>query len=233
MKKKTTDEFIKQSNDVHGNKYDYSIVEYKGTHHKIKIICSIHGIFQQTPNHHLRNTGCPLCGNIKTRTPIEKFIKKSKDIHGNKYDYSLVKYKDSHTKIKIICKKHGIFEQRPYSHLSNAGCPKCKQSKGEKTINNKLTNLNIDFVNQKIFKDCKNIRYLPFDFYLPDYNMCIEYDGRQHYQHIEYFGDKNNFIYTKHNDKIKTNYCKDNNIDLLRIRYDENIEEKLNSILEV
>ena len=79
----------------------------------------------------------------------------------------------------------------------------------------------------KRFKQCKNKRQLPFDFYLPDYNICIEFDGRQHYKSIEYFGGEKHLEYVQYNDKIKTEYCLNNNINLIRIKYDENINKKL------
>jgi very-short-patch-repair endonuclease len=96
-------------------------------------------------------------------------------------------------------------------------------SRGEIIIQNYLMDHNIKYENQKKFKDCKNIFPLPFDFYLPDYNMCIEFDGEQHFKQIHNW----RFEQTLKNDIIKTNFCKNNNIDLLRIKYDENIIDRL------
>jgi len=124
--KLTTEKFIKKAKAVHGNKYDYSLVEYKNAKTKVKIVCRVHGSFKQTPHGHLKGYGCPECGGSK-RLTTEKFIKKAKAVHGNKYDYSLVEYKNTYTKVKIICPIHGIFEQTPGSHLNGCGCPKCKQ----------------------------------------------------------------------------------------------------------
>lgn len=125
----TTEEFIQKSIKIHENKYDYSLVEYKKSTKKIKIICQIHGIFEQTPNSHLScrkiGSGCPLCNKGGNQLTLEKFIKKAIKKHGDKYDYSLVDYKNTKIKIKIICPKHGEFLQTPNGHLCGNGCSKC------------------------------------------------------------------------------------------------------------
>ncbi len=220
--------FIKRAKSIHYDRYDYSLVFYNGFDEKVKIICPEHGIFEQTPNKHIgkNNRGCPKCNggiNIDTQT----FIDRSRKIHGNKYDYSLVEYINSSTKVKIICKKHGIFEQKPRHHIYGCGCTKCLESNGEKKISIYLDNKYIKYKRQQVFDDCKNIRKLQFDFYLPEYNTCIEYDGEQHYKSIEYFGGVKSFKLRQKRDMIKNDYCKNNNIKLLRIKYDENIENKL------
>jgi len=228
----TITEFIEKAKQIHGDKYDYSLVDYKNNRTKIKIICPKHGIFEQTPNSHLsKKTGCPICSKNKKLNSIE-FIEKAKQIHGDKYDYSLVDYINNRIKIKIICSEHGVFEQRPNSHLSKkTGCPICKSSKGEIEIINYLIKNNIIFESESIILNCKSINVLPFDFYLPEYNIYIEYDGIQHFKPINYFGGKKAFIELKKRDKIKSKYCHDNNIKLIRISYIDNIEEKLKSLL--
>lgn len=111
MYKLTTFEFIKKAKKIYGDKYDYSLVEYNGIYNKIKIICPIHGIFEQIPKSHLKYE-CQKCGHIKTRNSkfltTEKFIIKAKKIHGDKYDYSLANYISAKTPVKIICPIHGI-----------------------------------------------------------------------------------------------------------------------------
>ncbi|MDR0675740.1 MAG: hypothetical protein LBF97_01715 [Elusimicrobiota bacterium] len=222
--------FIQKAKEVHGDKYDYSLVEYINSETKIKIICPIHGVFEQTPHLHIRGSGCRKCYNKKISKRLskttEQFIKQAKEVHGDKYDYSLVEYKDERNKIKIICKKHGVFEQQPIVHLiQKCGCPICNESKGEKEVFNILLEKNINFIIQHKFEDCKNKRKLPFDFYLPEHNMCIEYQGIQHYK--PKFG-LDEFNKTILRDKIKKEYCEKNNIKLIEIRYNENIKEKLN-----
>jgi hypothetical protein len=114
-------------------------------------------------------------------------------------------------------------------HLSGKGCSICNESKGEKLIYNFLVNNNIKFVKQKRFLDCKNVHTLPFDFYLPDYNVCIEYNGEQHYNPVKYFGGIKSFNLQKINDNIKSNYCLQNNIKLIIIN--KNNEKKINKLL--
>jgi len=223
----TTEEFIEKSKLIHIDKYNYSLVNYKHNRSKIKIICNkCYETFEQRPYLHLNGYGCQKCGNVKLTT--EEFIEKSKLIHGDKYDYSLVNYINSQKQVKIICKKCGeIFEQKPNYHLCNHGCQNCFSSKGEIKIKLLLEDININYQTQKSFKNCINIKPLRFDFFLPDYNVCIEYDGKQHYISVNRFGGDKNFKLTQLRDNIKNKYCKENNIRLIRIRYDENIEERL------
>lgn len=121
----TTHDFVVRAKEVHGDKYDYSKTEYAKSSVKVNIICRIHGVFSQHPHHHLRGHGCTYCGN-NTLKSQQEFIKQCVDIHGDKYDYSLVSYRKNKIKVKIICKKHGVFEQYPINHLNQKqGCPEC------------------------------------------------------------------------------------------------------------
>lgn len=162
----TVEEFIRKARKIHGDKYDYSKVEYKGSKVKVCIICPIHGEFWQRPNDHLKGHGCPDCGeevsyNASFST-TEHFIKKSIGVHGIKYDYSNVDYKDTNTDVCIICPIHGEFWQKPRHHLSGCGCKKCACEKmsleqrktkdqfikeANKVHNNKYGYSNVDYVN--------------------------------------------------------------------------------------
>jgi hypothetical protein len=228
----TNEEFIKKAKKIHGDKYDYSLVDYKGSHKKIKIICYTHGIFEQVPYSHLIGKGCNKCFAKNKCDSSEEFIKKAKKVYGNKYDYSLVKYENVTRKMKIICKKHGIFEQSASYHLRGVECPICRESKGEKKISAFLINKNINFEREKRFSDCRNILPLPFDFFLPELNTCIEFDGKQHF--INNSAWYNTLLDIKKRDEIKNIYCKENNIILHRISYkDLNIvDQKLNEIFK-
>lgn len=219
---------ISEFRKVHGDKYDYSLVKYIGVNEKVKIICKNHGVFDQTPNNHKQGNNCQKCVGGVSLT-LDKIIEKCKKIHENKYDYSLVKYKNYNTKIKIICSIHNIFEQTLGSHIQGkSGCPKCNHSYGEKFIEKFLVENNINFTTQHKFEDCRYKNPLSFDFYLPKYNLCIEYNGIQHYQPTKWFGvDK--FESQVRNDKIKKDYCNDNNIKLLIIPYIE--FSRINEIL--
>ena len=129
-KKLTTEEFIQKARTIHGDEYDYSEVEYINNYTKVKISCSQHGIFEQTPNMHLSRNGCPKCSGKEKSNTLE-FIEKSRTIHGDKYDYSEVEYINAMKKVKISCSQHGIFEQRPDNHLNGNGCPECAREKSQ------------------------------------------------------------------------------------------------------
>ena len=124
-KRKTTEEFIEKAILIHGNKYNYSKVNYINNITKIEIICQEHGSFYQTPTGHFNNSGCDKCAIKKSRSTTEAFITKASEIHGNKYDYSKVEYINVKNKVEIICKIHGHFFQTPNDHLSKKGCIMC------------------------------------------------------------------------------------------------------------
>ena len=131
-KELTTKEVVERFKKVHGDSYDYFLVEYVGDKTKISIRCRKdgHGVFEQTPNNHYRGSGCPKCGDIKTSTtqlkPIDDFIKQAKEVHsGKNYGYGKVDYKGNKEKVIIVCPVHGDFPQRPSDHLRGKGCPDC------------------------------------------------------------------------------------------------------------
>ena len=133
----TTEEWVASARKVHGDKYDYSKVDYVKNNIKVCIICPKDGEFWQTPSAHLQGQGCHKCANKinggRKRLSISAFIKKSRSKHGDKYDYSKVKYDGAHTKVCIICPKHGEFWQTPNEHKKGCGCPKCgNKAKGER-----------------------------------------------------------------------------------------------------
>lgn len=133
-KRKTTEEFVEDAVKIHGHTYDYSLVKYINNSVKVEVVCKIHGSFWQKPNSHLSNKrGCPRCGETGKLT-TELFIDKSNKLHPNVYDYSKTKYIDAHSNVIIICKIHGEFIQKAYSHLNGRGCPMCiyRISKDEK-----------------------------------------------------------------------------------------------------
>lgn len=230
-----TIEFINRANKKHKNKYDYSLVDYNGIFTDIKITCPKHGDFIQTPDRHLNSFGCSKCGieicSSKRTYTTSEFIEKSINVHGDKYDYTLSEYIKSIIPIKIICKLHGEFLQTPTNHWSGKGCIRCCASKGEKEILKILSDKKIIFEAQKKFKLCKKKSYLPFDFYLPIHNICIEFDGDQHYKPVKWFGGEEGFSKRVENDKIKTKFCKDNKIKLIRIKTGQNIKDKLKNII--
>jgi len=130
--KLTTDEFIRRSNEIHKNVYDYSETIYTGSHNNVIIRCNKHGKFEQLATNHLSNKGCVDCGIEKNKHDIESYIEKCNIVHNNRYDYTLVDYKNMRTKIDIICKEHGVFKQLSKSHSEGQGCPDCGNKFGIK-----------------------------------------------------------------------------------------------------
>ncbi len=236
--KLNTEDFIKKSKLIHGDKYDYSQVFYNGNKIKVNIICNKHGAFVQTPNMHLNGSGCSKCAGVG-RSSID-FINDASEMHDNKYDYSKTNYEKYNKPIIIICPIHGKFEQKPFIHIRGSGCQKCSESKGERKVALFLDKNKLNFERQKTFDDLRNKktnRLLKFDFYLPEYNVCIEYDGEYHYEPWRLYFDKSEanakFEEMKLRDKIKDKYCSNKNIRLLRIPYFElkNIDKIISSYL--
>lgn len=127
--KMTTENFVAKARVVHGDKYNYNKTIYNGSGEILVITCPKHGDFQQIANAHLQGCGCPQCKaekiHLLKNKGTKQFIADARNVHGDEYDYSKVKYIDSKTNVEIICKKHGSFMQTPNSHLRGCGCPKC------------------------------------------------------------------------------------------------------------
>lgn len=239
VKRHTTKSFIEKSALLHNHKYDYTNVSYTNNKTKVVIVCPNHGTFLQTPSDHLMGYGCNKCAEDKGRMSLDDFISKARTIHGDLYDYTKTLYVNTSTKLTITCPKHGDFLVSPNSHLSHSsGCKKCKNSRGENQIYVWLKNHNFtDFVAEKSFDGCvspKNIK-LRYDFYIPSHNLLIEFDGAPHFspaafgRNMTSIQQQDNYNRAVLHDLIKTKYADDNNISLLRIRYDENVYDKLNN----
>lgn len=221
------DEFIKKANEIHNNKYDYSKAKLDSSKDLITIICPKHGEFKQEATSHLRGHGCPLCAIEKNterqRFSTEDFIRKAKEVHGNKYIYNKVDYKRARDKVCIVCPKHGDFWQEAFSHLQGHGCPKC-----DAEINVSETKL-YDFINNNL--DCEVDReYKPswlngksIDIYVPSLKIGIEYQGIQHFEPVEYFGGIKRFIRDCENDRDKYKECKENGVKLYYFSYLKNL----------
>lgn len=218
------------------NKEDYEIFcnpEYKNQKDKVKVLHKkCNNYFYPTIKSiigTIRNCGCPYCYK-KSLNTLEGYNEK---FHNNEelkdYDILEIWTKDGHTygKVKHNCDKcnNSIFNIRLSDMISKhrQRCPICKiyehESKAAKDITNYLIKNHINFIKEKHFDSCKDIEELPFDFYLTEYNLLIEYDGIQHYKEIEYFGGKKYLDTIQKHDNIKNNWCSKNNIDLLRIKY--------------
>lgn len=223
-KKKTHKEYVSEVAEL--NKNIEVIGEYINCNTKILHRCKIDGHeWYATPNNILKGKGCSKCsGNV--RKSHEEYIDNVHFVNQNIEVLGV--YISAQTSILHKCKICGCeWFAKPNAILSGKGCPKCKESKGEKAVSFWLDKMNILYEPQKRFPDCKDIKPLPFDFYLPEYNICIEYQGQQHYESIEYFGGKSKFESQIKKDNIKKEYCQQNNIFLFEIPYYLDLDEEL------
>ncbi|RME07993.1 MAG: hypothetical protein D6816_06025 [Bacteroidetes bacterium] len=227
----TSETFIEKARSIHGDKYDYSRVNYRNSSTKVEIVCPKHGSFMQAPYNHLQKQGCPECAkeeaSVRFRMSIETFIEKARSIHGDKYDYSSVQYKNNRENVEIVCPKHGAFDQAPVAHLRGHGCPTCGNvgpSKAENDI--------ADFVREVLNDEDEVIRntrdIIPpkeLDIYVPSHNLAIEYCGL--YWHSDLMGTPKNY----HRDKYEA--CRSRGIRLITIFEDEWVTrpEKVRSVL--
>ena len=221
---KTRDQFIKDAKSIHGNKYNYDNVDYKDDRTKIAIKCKDHGIFQQTPGGHLSGKGCNDCGQLRrtlTQTKTrEQFIKDAKSIHGNKYNYNSVIYKNNMTKVTIWCTIHNYyFKQKPGNHLNKNGCPLCIH-KTEAILYEFLKQL-YPLQREVTFDWCinpvtnKNYR---FDFYIALLNLLIELDGPQHTRQVHNWSSPEQ---TQKSDRFKIIQALKNGRSLIRISQED------------
>ena len=215
------EDLLNKYRKIHNNKYDYSKVKYTGCSENIEIICPTHGIFLQRAVYHQKH-GCPKCGNVYRKNTTD-FISEAKIIHNGKYNYDKSIYINNKTKLLIECVKHGDFTQTPNSHLKGRGCPTCRESTGEKIIRNYLQE------NKIVYEPQYKINNFLFDFYLPEYNLIVEYDGIQHFQPVSTFGGEEQYQKQIIVDNKKNKLCLLSGIKLLRIPYYEknNIQNKI------
>lgn len=231
--RKTHNDFV---NDVHNLSPTIEILNnYIDNKTNIKCCCKIcNHTWETVASNLIAGKGCPVCGLKKRISSITKTTKQFIIELGEvNQDIEIIgEYINTNTPILCKCKIDGNkWFATPSNLLRGTGCPLCNCSHGENAIKNILTNMEINFIPQHKFDDCKHLRPLPFDFYIPNYNLCIEYDGQQHFRPVNFGGCSDEqaldvYLKTKENDLIKNRYCKDNGINLLRIKYSDfnNIE---------
>lgn len=212
-----------------------AIEQYNGYDTSIKHWCKAHNVeFYIRPSSTLMGGGCKKCQSERVRnSKVKPHSQYEEELMERGINIKVIEpYVNALTPITHQCLtcKHE-WPAAPNNILGGNGCPRCNESHGEKLITSWLNSHKIKFIPQYRFDDCKDKYTLPFDFYLVDYNICIEYQGEQHYRAIDFFGGDARFEICQLHDQIKRDYCDNNNIPLLCIRYDENIEEKLEKFL--
>lgn len=209
------EDFLFKARLVHGDRYDLSNIKYIASNQNITVRCLKHGNFIIRASRFLRGQKCRKCNSNIFVTTQDEFIAKAKEIHLDRFDLSQINFIKSSYDVTPICKKHGMFRIQACKFLSGRGCKRCKISEGERIIENFLKKNNILYIHEKKFSDCISKLPLKFDFYLPEYRTCVEYDGIGHYSDRVY-GQKS-FQDTIKSDQIKNNYCLINGITLIRI----------------
>ena len=228
--KRSYDQVISKFKEVHGERYSYSKFEYTDQYQEIDIICKEHGPFSQQILHHSNGSGCEKCHD---RT----FNRKDLDSHilmiplsiSKYFEYKDIFYKDGESYLRLYCNRcNKEHEQITYRCKNNDTCPNCNgsylESKGIIEIKEYLRNNNIIFEKEKTFKNCINPvsgYKLRFDIYIEHLDCCIEFDGIQHYKETKFFGGMDRLEQSKYRDNLKTKYCEENNIKLIRIKYNK------------
>jgi hypothetical protein len=226
-RRKTQEQFLREILAI-DSPYDFSKFIYSGHGVQSVVICEKHGEWSTTPASLLKNKGCLYCANEnrnnkKVENAKMKFFTNMKKIFPE-YDFSQFNYYRKSTHGTVVCPDHGSWETSPTLLVNSRGCPTCNKSKGERRVQNYLDLILCSYETQKRFINCKNERELPIDFFIPDYNMLIEYQGEQHYKPVQFGSMKSKqaqdaFKETRFRDKIKRRFCKDYGIILIEIPY--------------
>ena len=199
----------------------------------ITVRCLEHGYFDTIPARLLSGNGCYKCGREKSRLALfttkeekfEKFVKKGRRVHGDKYTYYLEDHVDSQTKTRIKCNNcNRFFQQAPSRHCRGDGCPYCNESTGEKRLAKIFDKLEVPY--QREYKIANtNTRY-EYDFFLPDHGILIEFHGRQHFEPVEIFGGQKALEDTQRRDKAKVELAKAHKIPLVEFTHKDMLLEE-------
>lgn len=217
--RKTNTDFKKEVYDLVDDKYTF-LDTYVNAQTKIRVKHNECGhIYKVTPANFIMGHRCPYCYGTPKKNNIQ-FLQEVYNLVGDDYTF-LESYVDSYTKLKVKHIKCGnIYEVSPHAFLSlHNRCPYCNSSKGELIITKILGTLNIKYDPQKTFPDLKDDRLLSYDFYLPDQNILIEYQGQQHYEPVDHFGGDDKFKQQQKHDRLKSDYARDHHYNLIAVPY--------------
>ena len=223
------DDYLTLFKNAHGDIFDFSKSDYKGSKDPILVICENGHEWWVAPQKLANGAKCSYClGRHKTR---EEFIEQSNIENNFRYTYENVVYVNNHTKVSVTCPLHGDFLVTPMNHMKKGqprGCPVCSSSRGELAVQKVLQDMNLNFTPQFWFADCRNINPLPFDFAVLDDDKTVifllEFNGEQHFSEVCFGGisrerAEENLKNVQFRDKIKKDYCQKNGIPLLCIHY--------------
>lgn len=230
--------FVARCKEIHGDKYNYDKVVYIGSHHPIIVTCPKHGDFITLPNRLLNGRGCKKCKcdtlhSLYSKTK-DNFIQDAIRVHGNMFDYSMVEYLNNKTEINIICPEHGVFKQKPQVHLGGCGCPICGNA-GEAKIAHYLDVHHINYKREYFIKNAflnNRQKHLFADFFIPEKELVIEYNGEQHYKPVKMWGGERKLKKQQERDETLELICKAKGLHLVVIPYTEynNIDNTLDNV---
>ena len=215
-KRESSEERVAKCAAKYGSKYDYSKTDFSRSKEKTTVICPIHGEFLIDFDHHFNaGQGCKFCAKDVWNT--ESFVEKASQIHRGKYDYSKVDYVNSHKKITITCRIHGDFEQTPNAHLNGEGCPLCANGNSslETEFAEILESCGVSYVRQwkPEFLKRSNKSQLSVDFYIPELNVAVECQGKQHFG-LGGWSKRYDFKEAMERDDAKRKLCEENGVEL-------------------
>ena len=228
--KKTDEEFRKEIYGLVGNEYTF-LDKYVNIDTKLKVKHNKCGnTYGVSPHNFLKGKRCPYCAGLVKKTD-KQFKQEIYDLVGNEYTF-LDKYINDRTKIKV---RHEVccntYEVSPNNFIKGNRCPYCHTPKGETFISKILDNFNLNYDFQKTFDNLKDNNLLSYDFYIPDQNILIEYQGVQHYQPIDYFGGETAFKKQQKHDQMKLDYAKNHGYNLIAVPYTEDSLSKIKKYL--
>lgn len=237
MRKLTNDEFLNKLYSIHGDEYK-PLEEYKGARTKINILHNKCNRTITTTPDDIYTGGCIHCGyermKQKQRKTLNHFKKEVFELVDDEYSV-LGKYVNTHTPILM---QHNECSRKytvtPADFLRGRRCGGCEVSNGEREVRRYLMRKGYDFREQLTFNGCRYKNKLRFDFGIyedDDLKCLIEYNGKQHYVPVDFYGGQEMFEIMKIRDDIKRTYCENNNITLIIVRYDEDIEEVLDKLI--
>ena len=228
--KKTDTQFKQEVKNLVGDEYTF-LDNYVDARTKLRVKHNKCGnTYEVTPSNFLQGCRCPYCnGNAKKANT--QFKQEVFNLVGNEYIF-LDEYVANKIKLRVKHTKcNNIYDVTPSDFLMGYRCPYCNSPKGEVTINKIIKSLGINYEAQKVFEDLKDKSYLSYDFYIPDQNILIEYQGLQHYEPVDYFGGEDKFKLQQKHDKLKADYAKDHNYKLITVPYTEDTFSKIKKYL--
>lgn len=235
------DEVLARFRRIHGDEYDYANVVYEHSNRHVEIVCRQHGPFLQTPSGHWAGKGCPECGRVNRAAnqilTTQEVLARFRQLHGDRYDYGATEYSRFRLHVTIGCRRHGAFRQTPQAHLEGKGCPRCSQSSGETRAAAWLEERGIAFT-VEFPVAAEGATRCRFDFFLPDQCAFLEIDGPHHYAPVQYAGmslekARHVFLETQRRDALKDVWAAENGMAVYRIRWDGNIEERLEELFRI